>query len=210
MLIATEGFSAITRLCCVFTTSFHQFPVANSQAGRGPAIGTAVTGMIGRKKQFNILRQLMGREDVDTVVCATDAGREGELIFRLTYNLCKCTKPGPVPPDAPHTSLPASRYPPHSRLSGSWPPAPLTETLPHLVSQQSLTACKSLLFISFPQPWQCQVLPDTRNQFQILRQLMSRDDVDTVICATDGGGGGGGGAPPPPRRSVGTWVIMRS
>ena len=45
------------------------------------------------RKQFNILRQLMGREDVDTVVCATDAGREGELIFRLTYNLCKCTKP---------------------------------------------------------------------------------------------------------------------
>ena len=45
------------------------------------------------KKQFNILRQLMGRDDVDAVVCATDAGREGELIFRLTYNLCGCTKP---------------------------------------------------------------------------------------------------------------------
>jgi len=45
------------------------------------------------RKQFDILRQLMGREDVDTVVCATDAGRDGELIFRLTYNLCKCTKP---------------------------------------------------------------------------------------------------------------------
>ncbi len=45
------------------------------------------------RKQFNILRQLMGREDVDTVVCATDAGREGELIFRLTYDLCQCKKP---------------------------------------------------------------------------------------------------------------------
>ena len=45
------------------------------------------------RKQFNILRQLMCRDDVDTVVCATDAGREGELIFRLTYNLCQCTKP---------------------------------------------------------------------------------------------------------------------
>ena len=45
------------------------------------------------RKQFDVLRQLMGRDDVDTVVCATDAGREGELIFRLTYNLCKCTKP---------------------------------------------------------------------------------------------------------------------
>ena len=45
------------------------------------------------KKQFNILRQLMSREDVDTVVCATDAGREGELIFRLIYDLCGCKKP---------------------------------------------------------------------------------------------------------------------
>ena len=45
------------------------------------------------RKQFNILRQLMSRDDVDTVICATDAGREGELIFRLTYDLCKCAKP---------------------------------------------------------------------------------------------------------------------
>ncbi len=45
------------------------------------------------RKQFNILRQLMSRDDVDTVICATDAGREGELIFRLTYDLCQCTKP---------------------------------------------------------------------------------------------------------------------
>ena len=45
------------------------------------------------RKQFHILRQLMSRDDVDAVICATDAGREGELIFRLTYNLCNCTKP---------------------------------------------------------------------------------------------------------------------
>ncbi len=45
------------------------------------------------KKQFNILHQLVARDDVEAVVCATDAGREGELIFRLTYDLCKCTKP---------------------------------------------------------------------------------------------------------------------
>ncbi len=45
------------------------------------------------RKQFDLLRQLMGRDDVDTVVCATDAGREGELIFRLVYDLCGCTKP---------------------------------------------------------------------------------------------------------------------
>lgn len=30
---------------------------------------------------------------VDTVVCATDAGREGELIFRLVYEAAGCTKP---------------------------------------------------------------------------------------------------------------------
>lgn len=45
------------------------------------------------KKQFQILKGLMGREDVDSIVEATDAGREGELIFRLVYNQCKCKKP---------------------------------------------------------------------------------------------------------------------
>ena len=33
------------------------------------------------KKQFGILKDLMNRPDVDSIVCATDAGREGELIF---------------------------------------------------------------------------------------------------------------------------------
>ena len=37
----------------------------------------------GTKKQFGILKKLMAREDVASLVCATDAGREGELIFRL-------------------------------------------------------------------------------------------------------------------------------
>ena len=45
------------------------------------------------RKQFNILRSLMNDARVDTIVCATDAGREGELIFRLVYQQCKCTKP---------------------------------------------------------------------------------------------------------------------
>ena len=45
------------------------------------------------RRQFDLLSQLMGREDVDTVICATDAGREGELIFRLVYALCGCAKP---------------------------------------------------------------------------------------------------------------------
>jgi DNA topoisomerase-3 len=35
----------------------------------------------------------MNRADLESVVCATDAGREGQLIFRLLYDHCKCKKP---------------------------------------------------------------------------------------------------------------------
>ena len=45
------------------------------------------------KKQFDVLCKLMHRADVDRIVCATDAGREGELIFRLVYHQCGCRKP---------------------------------------------------------------------------------------------------------------------
>ena len=45
------------------------------------------------KKQFGILQKLMNRPDVDSIVCATDAGREGELIFRLVYQQASCKKP---------------------------------------------------------------------------------------------------------------------
>ena len=45
------------------------------------------------KKQFEVLKKLMGRKDVDRLICATDAGREGELIFRLVYHKAGCTKP---------------------------------------------------------------------------------------------------------------------
>ena len=34
----------------------------------------------------------MKRDDVESLVCATDAGREGELIFRLVYHQCRCKK----------------------------------------------------------------------------------------------------------------------
>ena len=47
----------------------------------------------GTRKQFGILKKLMVRSDVDSLVCATDAGREGELIFRLVYHQCHCKKP---------------------------------------------------------------------------------------------------------------------
>ena len=44
------------------------------------------------KKQFSILKKLMHRADVDTVVNCCDAGREGELIFRLVYEQAGCKK----------------------------------------------------------------------------------------------------------------------
>ena len=47
----------------------------------------------GTSKQYQILKGLMERPDVASLVCATDAGREGELIFRLVYNQCRCKKP---------------------------------------------------------------------------------------------------------------------
>lgn len=47
----------------------------------------------GTKKQFGVLKKLMTRDDVDSLVCATDAGREGELIFRLVYHKAGCIKP---------------------------------------------------------------------------------------------------------------------
>ena len=46
-----------------------------------------------KEKQFSILRGLMNDKRVTELVCATDAGREGELIFRLVYNKAGCKKP---------------------------------------------------------------------------------------------------------------------
>ena len=43
--------------------------------------------------QFRVLKELMHDTKVDSVVCATDAGREGELIFRLVYEMAGCRKP---------------------------------------------------------------------------------------------------------------------
>ena len=47
----------------------------------------------GTKKQYEVLKYLMHDGRVHQVVCATDAGREGELIFRLVYKQTGCTKP---------------------------------------------------------------------------------------------------------------------
>ena len=45
------------------------------------------------KKQFGILKDLMNRPDVDSIVNSCDSGREGELIFRLVYQQVGCKKP---------------------------------------------------------------------------------------------------------------------
>lgn len=46
-----------------------------------------------KKTQLALLCRLMKDKRVDSVVCATDAGREGELIFRLVYEYAGCKKP---------------------------------------------------------------------------------------------------------------------
>ena len=46
-----------------------------------------------KAQQFKILRDLIKDKRVTELVCATDAGREGELIFRLVYHKAGCTKP---------------------------------------------------------------------------------------------------------------------
>lgn len=46
-----------------------------------------------KKKQLDLLCRLMKDKRVESVVCATDAGREGELIFRLVYQYAGCSKP---------------------------------------------------------------------------------------------------------------------
>ena len=46
-----------------------------------------------KRKQFEVLRELLCSKDTSEVVNACDAGREGELIFRTVYHLAGCTKP---------------------------------------------------------------------------------------------------------------------
>ncbi|NMD37620.1 MAG: DNA topoisomerase III, partial [Christensenellaceae bacterium] len=43
--------------------------------------------------QYKIVKELFNSSEVDEIICATDAGREGELIFRLIYENSKCNKP---------------------------------------------------------------------------------------------------------------------
>ena len=45
------------------------------------------------KDQFEIVKRILNSPKVSRVVCATDAGREGELIFRYIYESAQCRKP---------------------------------------------------------------------------------------------------------------------
>lgn len=45
------------------------------------------------KSQFTVIKKLMNSPEVERIVCATDSGREGELIFRLIYQKAGCKKP---------------------------------------------------------------------------------------------------------------------
>ena len=45
------------------------------------------------KKQLEIIKYLCDRKDVTSLICATDSGREGELIFRYIYSFIECHKP---------------------------------------------------------------------------------------------------------------------
>lgn len=45
------------------------------------------------KEQFQVVKKLMERSDITSLVCATDAGREGEAIFRYVYLAANCNKP---------------------------------------------------------------------------------------------------------------------
>lgn len=47
----------------------------------------------GGKQQLAVLKKLMNSREVDSLICATDSGREGELIFRYIYQLAGCKKP---------------------------------------------------------------------------------------------------------------------
>src|SRR5256885_14000125 len=45
------------------------------------------------KDQFEVVRKILNSPRISRVVCATDAGREGELIFRYIYEAARCSKP---------------------------------------------------------------------------------------------------------------------
>lgn len=65
--------------------AFETLPIVPEQMRLVPAPGA--------KAQFAVLKRLMNSRNVDSLICATDSGREGELIFRYIYLLAGCKKP---------------------------------------------------------------------------------------------------------------------
>ncbi len=65
--------------------TFQSLPIIPEEIGIKPYSKTV--------KQLKIIKGLMERKDVGSLICATDSGREGELIFRYIYDYCKCSKP---------------------------------------------------------------------------------------------------------------------
>lgn len=60
-----------------------------------PMVPTVWTLVVSEKTrgQFAVVRDIINADAVERVVCATDAGREGELIFRYIYEAAGCHKP---------------------------------------------------------------------------------------------------------------------
>ncbi len=69
------------------TWTYEQLPIIPEQ------MELKLTPMRGAAHQFYNVKNWMHNKNVDNIVCATDAGREGELIFRLIYEFAECTKP---------------------------------------------------------------------------------------------------------------------
>lgn len=65
--------------------AFLDLPIIPDKIGLKPVEGT--------RRQFDIVARLMKDDNIDSLVCATDSGREGELIFRYIYVIENCTKP---------------------------------------------------------------------------------------------------------------------
>ena len=70
---------------------------AEALVDQDPARAPRASSSCGReargKKQFDVIKRLLKRDDVDEVVNGCDAGREGELIFAYIYDQAKSTKP---------------------------------------------------------------------------------------------------------------------
>lgn len=52
-----------------------------------------LTAIAKTRSQLKVLHSWMHNKEIEEIICATDSGREGELIFRYIYEITKCSKP---------------------------------------------------------------------------------------------------------------------